>query len=43
MTIELGPHEYGKAEIRLVWFNRDTARHQIRDRSLPAPSRSCRD
>lgn len=31
MTIVLGPHRYGKAEIHLVRVYRDTARHQIRD------------
>lgn len=31
MAIVLGPHQYGKAESRLVRVQRDTARHEIRD------------
>lgn len=31
MAIVLGPHQYGKAESRLVRIVRDTARHEIRD------------
>ena len=31
MSIVLGPHQYGKAETRLVRIVRDTARHEITD------------
>ena len=31
MGIVLGPHQYGKAESRVVRIYRDTARHEIRD------------
>ncbi|MCU1438172.1 MAG: urate oxidase [Naasia sp.] len=31
MAIVLGPHQYGKAETRLVRFTRDSPRHQIVD------------
>ena len=31
MAIVLGPHQYGKAETRLVRVQRDAARHEIRD------------
>lgn len=31
MAIRLGSNQYGKAEVRLVRINRDTARHEIRD------------
>lgn len=31
MAIVLGPHQYGKAESRLVRVQRDAARHEIRD------------
>ncbi|MGI5220774.1 factor-independent urate hydroxylase [Nocardia sp. CA-290969] len=30
-AIELGPHQYGKSENRIVRIYRDTARHEIRD------------
>jgi hypothetical protein len=31
MTISLGYHQYGKAEVRLVHIDRSTAVHQIKD------------
>jgi urate oxidase len=34
MAIVLGPHQYGKAEIRLVRIRRDVPRHEIRDLSV---------
>jgi urate oxidase len=34
MSIVLGPNQYGKAEVRLVRIDRDTARHRIIDLSV---------
>jgi urate oxidase len=39
MAIRLGPNQYGKAEVRLVRVNRDTARHQIRDLNVSSALR----
>jgi urate oxidase len=36
MSIVLGPNQYGKAEVRLVRIDRDTARHRITDLSVTA-------
>lgn len=39
MTIRLGENQYGKAEVRLVRVERDTARHRIRDLSVSSALR----
>ena len=39
MSIVLGPNQYGKAEVRLVRVDRDTARHRITDLSVTSQLR----
>jgi len=39
MSIELGPHQYGKAETHLVRIVRDTARHEITDLNVSSALR----
>ncbi|MFI6424392.1 factor-independent urate hydroxylase [Promicromonospora sp. NPDC050880] len=39
MSIVLGPNQYGKAEVRLVRVDRDTARHRLTDLTLTAQLR----
>jgi urate oxidase len=43
MGIVLGPHQYGKAENRVVRVYRDTARHEIRDLSVSTSLRGAFD
>jgi urate oxidase len=39
MSIVLGPNQYGKAEVRLVRVDRDTARHRITDLNVTSQLR----
>lgn len=39
MSIVLGPNQYGKAEVRLVRVDRDTARHRITDLNITSQLR----
>jgi urate oxidase len=39
MSIVLGPNQYGKAEVRVVRVDRDTARHRITDLSVTSQLR----
>lgn len=39
MSIVLGPNQYGKAEVRLVRVDRDTARHRLTDLTLTSQLR----
>lgn len=39
MSIVLGPNQYGKAEVRLLRVDRDTARHRITDLSVTSQLR----
>ncbi|MPZ96242.1 MAG: urate oxidase, partial [Propionibacteriales bacterium] len=43
MGIVLGPNQYGKAEVRVVRVQRDTARHEIRDLNVSTALRGAFD